>query len=178
MLWCSFLGNGRCKMIHRFSALINKINLVFPKWLWQILLKCLLFKQHKPYHSWQVVFRCGFHEIWRILWNLADFMKSSGFHVKSWDIVFPLHSMKVKSFSLIIWFQGFQVDFIWNPPDFMWNPPDFSKISLWVITKYRSFLTKDQKYFKLSSKCSQYRFKIFQNEIKILFLNLDIFKGF
>ena len=34
------------------------------------------------------------------------------------------------------------------------------------------------KYFKLSSKCSQYRFKAFQNEIKILFVNLDIYKGF
>ena len=39
-------------------------------------------------------------------------------------------------------------------------------------------LTYYTKYFKLSSKCSQYRFKAFQNEIKFLIVNFDIFKRF
>ena len=34
------------------------------------------------------------------------------------------------------------------------------------------------KYFKHNSKCSQYRFKAFQNEIKKFIVNFDIFKGF
>ena len=40
-------------------------------------------------------------------WNLADFMKSSRFHVKSRDIAFPLHSIKLKSFCWVIWFIRF-----------------------------------------------------------------------
>ena len=47
------------------------------------------------------------------------------------------------------------------------NLPNFAK----VYTFYR-------KYFKLSSKCSQYRFKAFYNEIKNLILNFDTFKRF
>ena len=34
------------------------------------------------------------------------------------------------------------------------------------------------KYLKLSSKCSPYRFKAFQNEIRYKILNFDTFKGF
>ena len=47
------------------------------------------------------------------------------------------------------------------------NLPNFAKMF--------TFYTK---YFKLSSKCPQYRFKAFQNEIKYLILNFDIFKIF
>ena len=39
-------------------------------------------------------------------------------------------------------------------------------------------LTLYTKYFKLGSKCSQYRFKAFQNEIKFVIANFDTFKGF
>ena len=89
--------------------------------------------KHRPYHSWQLVFR-----------NPADF-------VKSWDIAFPLHSMKLKSFCWVIWFIRFLGGFheihmtsAWNLPDFMksarfikstWNPPDFMK-SAWNLPDF------------------------------------------
>ena len=94
---------------------------------------------------------------------IADFMKSgefhvksSGFHVKSWDITFPLHSIKLKSSSWIILFIRFSggfhdfvksawnlLDFVksaWNLPDFTWNSPDFTEIrkSAFMSIKKRS----------------------------------------
>ena len=65
---------------------------------------------------------------------VADFMKSGGFHVKSGDIAFPLHSVKLKSFSWNLWFirfpGGFHLKSAQNLPDFTWNPPDFMKSRL------------------------------------------------
>ena len=102
--------------------------------------------KHRPYHSWQLVFR-----------NPADFMKS-------WDIAFPLHSMKLKSFCWVIWFIRFSGGFheihmksAWNPPDFMkfsWNPPDFKIMSFWVIIQYRSFFRNvvDVRYWWIGDK--------------------------
>ena len=85
------------------------------------------------------------HEIRRISWNPPDFMKSSGFHVKSSRFhEIPGHSphlafIKLKSFCWNTCFYNFgwiwQVISGWNPPDFTgeirrisrisWNPPDF-----------------------------------------------------
>ena len=88
------------------------------------------------------------------------------FHVKSWDIAFPMYSMKLKSFSSIIWIRRFSGGFheihneihqiSWNPhvesagfhKIHMWNPPNFMKsvnMSFCVITKYRSFFRKTNK---------------------------------
>ena len=130
--------------------------------------------KHRPYHSWQLlVFRnpadftwnladfiksSGFHEIWQILWNPADFMKS-------WDIAFPLHCIKLKSFSWIIWFIRFASGFHMKPAGFheicqisceihqisheirwiSWNLPNFMNMSFCVIAKYRSFFRKTNK---------------------------------
>ena len=79
-------------------------------------------------------------------------MKFGGFHVKSWDIAFPQHSIKLKFFLNYLIYKVLQMDFTL---DFVWNPPDFMKsiksagfhmksgnMSFWVITKYRSFFWK------------------------------------
>ena len=103
--------------------------------------------KHRTYHSWQLVFP-----------NPADFMWKH-------DIVFPQHSIKLKSFSWNIWFISFVGGFHMKSTRFhvkstgfceihqisceicwiLWNLPDFMNVSFWVITKYRSSFQKTNK---------------------------------
>ena len=57
-----------------------------------------------PGNCWSFEIRRISHEIRRISWNPVDF-------VKSWNIAFPLHCIKLKSFSWIIWFLRFASGF-------------------------------------------------------------------
>ena len=88
--------------------------------------------KHGPYHSWQLVFHCGFHEIrqisheiWWILWTLADFMWN---HDTS---SFPTALHETEEFFLnyliykvFMWVSRNLVDFTWKPEiwAFGWSP--------------------------------------------------------
>ena len=75
---------------------------------------------------------------------VADFVKSSRFHVKIMRHSLPTALHESEEFFLnylILRFSGgFLADFMCNQAGFV----DFNKMSFWVITKFRSFLMKDQ----------------------------------
>ena len=89
----------------------------------------------------------GFHEIWQISWNPADFtMKSGRFHHEIRWISCEIHP-NWRVFAETSEFIRFWVDFTWNPPDFMVKSAGFHGeicriswiMSFCVMIKYRSF---------------------------------------